>query len=211
MKRMRRWFHTTLVGGTAFILMIAGPGSGLLYAQDEEVVEESLEEVIVTGSRIARDTYTSAAPMQTFDAEEVKKLGITSVSELLQKSTVANGQQFNGELNTNSGNSNASESPAVGGVGSANISLRGLGPERTLILINGRRLGSSGVRGAPSQPDINLIPLNMVERIEVITEGASSVYGADAVAGVINVILRNQFEGLEFSGNVTIPGWWYTI
>ena len=205
MTKTRSWFQATLIGGAATILLIVGPGSGLLYAQDESAEEDTLEEIVVTGSRIARDTYTSAAPLQTFDIEEIKKLGITSVSELLQKSTVANGQQFNGELNTNSGNSNASESPAVGGVGSANISLRGLGPERTLILINGRRLGSSGVRGAPSQPDINLIPLNMVERIEVITEGASSIYGADAVAGVVNVILRNEFEGLEFSGNVTIP------
>jgi iron complex outermembrane receptor protein len=164
-----------------------------------------LEEIVVTGSRIARDSYTSAAPLQTFDIEVVKQLGITSVSELLQKSTIANGQQFNGEFNANSGNSNASEAPAIGGVGSANISLRGLGPERTLVLINGRRLGSSGVRGAPAQPDINLIPLNMVERIEVITEGASSIYGADAVAGVVNVILRNRFEGLELSANVEVP------
>ena len=74
MKKMRKRFHTALIGATTFILMIAGPGSGLLYAQDEEVTEEPLEEVIVTGSRIARDAYTSAAPLQTFDAEEIKKL-----------------------------------------------------------------------------------------------------------------------------------------
>jgi len=186
-------------------MSVAGPGSGFLFAQTDAEEDFAMEEITVTGSRIARDSFTSAAPMQVFDAEEVKKLGITSVSELLQKSTIANGQQFNGELNSNSGNSNASEAPAVGGVGSANISLRGLGPERTLVLINGRRLGTSGVRGAPSQPDINLLPLNMVERIEVITEGASSIYGADAVAGVVNVILRNNFQGLELTGNVEIP------
>ena len=66
-------------------------------------------------------------------------------------------------------------------------------------------MGSSGVRGAPAQPDINLLPLNLVERVEVITEGASSVYGADAVAGVVNIILRDQFEGFEISLNSELP------
>ncbi len=177
---------------------------GNVLAQEDDG-DDALEEVIVTGSRIARDEYTSAAPLQTFDIQSARKIGITSISELLQRSTIANGQQLNGEINTNAGNSNASEASAIGGVGSANISLRGLGPERTLVLVNGRRLGSSGVRGAPAQPDINLLPLNLVERVEIITEGASSVYGADAVAGVVNVILRDQFEGLEISLNGELP------
>jgi iron complex outermembrane receptor protein len=185
-----------LLAGTLFL--------GTVQAQ-EVADDEVLEEVVVTGSRIARDEYSSAAPLQTFDIQSARQVGVTSISELLQRSTIANGQQLNGELNTNAGNSNASEAPAIGGVGSANISLRGLGPERTLVLVNGRRLGSSGVRGAPAQPDINLLPMNMVERIEIITEGASSVYGADAVAGVVNVILRDQFDGLEVSLNGEIP------
>jgi len=189
------------------ILMCSLAGTffmGTVQAQDAGDDEE-LEEVTVTGSRIARDEYSSAAPLQSFDIQSARQIGITSISELLQRSTIANGQQLNGELNTNAGTSNASESPAVGGVGSANISLRGLGPERTLVLVNNRRLGSSGVRGAPAQPDVNLLPLNLVERVEIITEGASSVYGADAVAGVVNVILRNQFEGFEISLNSELP------
>jgi iron complex outermembrane receptor protein len=209
MKKETSWLRTALVCSAATLLCITGPGSGLLYAQEtpaEDATEGgALEEIVVTGSRIARDEFSSAAPLQTFDIESAKQIGITTVSELLQRSTIANGQQLNGELNTNAGNSNASEAPAIGGVGSANVSLRGLGPERTLILVNGRRLGSSGVRGAPAQPDINLLPLNMVERVEVITEGASSVYGADAVAGVVNVILRDEFEGLELSVNTESP------
>jgi len=186
-----------------FTLPLALAGTlliGTVQAQDI-ADEEELEEVVVTGSRIARDEYSSAAPLQTFDIGAARQIGITSVTELLQQATIANGQQLNGELNTNAGNSNASEAPAIGGVGSSNISLRGLGPERTLVLLNGRRLGSSGVRGAPAQPDINLLPLNMIERVEVITEGASSVYGADAVAGVVNLILRDDFEGLEVTLN----------
>ena len=177
---------------------------GTVHAQEIDG-DDALDEVVVTGSRIARDEYTSAAPLQTFDIQSARQIGITSISELLQHSTIANGQQLNGELNTNAGNSNASEAPATGGVGSANISLRGLGPERTLVLVNGRRLGSSGVRGAPAQPDINLLPLNLVERVEIITEGASSVYGADAVSGVVNVILRDQFDGFEISLNSELP------
>ncbi len=177
---------------------------GTVQAQDVDD-DDAIEEVVVTGSRIARDEYSSAAPLQTFDIGSARQIGVTSISELLQRSTIANGQQLNGEINTNAGNSNASEAPAIGGVGSANISLRGLGPERTLVLVNGRRLGSSGVRGAPAQPDINLLPLNLVERVEIITEGASSVYGADAVAGVVNIILRDQFDGLEISLNSEVP------
>lgn len=171
----------------------------------EGIDDEAVEEIVVTGSRIRRDEYTSAAPLQTYDIEAARKSGITTVSELLQQSTITYGQQINGELNTNAGNSNASESPPLGGVGSANVALRGLDPERTLVLLNSRRLGSSGVRGAPAQPDINLIPLTMVDRVEVITEGASSVYGADAVAGVVNVILRDDFEGFEINAYGNVP------
>jgi iron complex outermembrane receptor protein len=186
-------------------LVLASPlFFGAVQAQEDDG-DDALEEVVVTGSRIARDEYTSAAPLQTFDIQSARQIGVNSISELLQRSTIANGQQLNGELNTNAGNSNASEAPAIGGVGSANISLRGLGPERTLVLVNGRRLGSSGVRGAPAQPDINLLPLNLVERVEIITEGASSVYGADAVAGVVNIILRDKFDGLEISLNGEVP------
>ncbi len=122
---------------------------------------DDVEEIVVTGSRIRRDENTSAAPIQTFDVEAARKNGIATIAELLQQSTITYGQQINGELNTNAGNSNASESPPLGGIGSSNVGLRGLDPERTLVLLNSRRLGSSGVRGAPAQPDVGLIPLTM--------------------------------------------------
>ena len=197
----RRRIRNALLGAVAVTL----PLGATAQAQEGSEQIALSEEIVVTGSRIARDEFTSAVPLQVFDVEAARQLGITSVTELLQRSTIANGAQFNGTLNTNSGASNASEPPAPGGVGSANVGLRGLDPERTLVLINGRRLGSSGVRGAPSQPDINLIPLGLVERVEVITEGASAVYGADAVAGVVNVILRDDFEGLEVTVGTDIP------
>ena len=154
--------------------------------------DSAIEEVVVTGSRLRRDSYSSATPLQVLDVEAAKRTGITSISEMLQRTTVANGQQINASFNGNAGASNASEPPALGGVGSANINLRALGPERTLILVNSKRLGSSGVRGAPAQPDLNLLPMNMVQSVEIITEGASSVYGADAVTGVVNFIMKNR-------------------
>lgn len=194
-------FISALFACLPIVLSAFQAGPVLAQGEDDDVVDE----ITVTGSRIRRDEYSSAAPLQTYDIEAARKTGVTTVSELLQQSTITYGQQINAELNTNAGASNASESPPLGGVGSANVGLRGLDPERTLVLLNSRRLGSSGVRGAPAQPDINLIPMTMVERIEVITEGASSVYGADAVAGVVNVILRDDFEGFEINAYGNTP------
>ena len=200
-------FRGPLAGTAALAVAAAAFGlwSPVAIAQDAAADDVEIEEILVTGSRIRRDSFTSAAPLQTFNIDAARQIGVSSISDLLQRSTIANGQQINADLNTNAGNSNASEPPPVGGVGSANIGLRGLEPARTLVLINSKRLGSSGVRGAPSQPDLNLLPLALVERIEVITEGASSVYGADAVAGVVNILLRDSFEGMEASVNFETP------
>lgn len=196
----------TLTGAAAWAaalsLCVAGMGgSGFAFGQDAEPIEE----IVVTGSRIKRDTFTSPTPIEVLLTEDARQIGVTSVTEMLQRSTAASGQQFDGSFNSNSGNSNATEASPPGGVGSANIALRGLGPERTLVLVNGRRLGSAGVRGAPAQPDINMLPFNLIESIDVVTEGASSIYGADAVAGVVNVNLRDTFEGIEFTVNTDLP------
>ncbi|HEX7037182.1 MAG TPA: TonB-dependent receptor [Pseudomonadales bacterium] len=164
-----------------------------------------MEEIVVTGSRLRRDSYSSPTPLQVLDVDQAQRAGVSSITELLQRTTVSNGQQIDGTFNGNAGANNASEPPPIGGVGSANIGLRALGPERTLVLLNGKRLGSSGVRGAPAQPDINLIPMNLVNSIEIITEGASAVYGADAVAGVVNILLKDDFEGFEITLNADRP------
>ena len=91
------------------------------------------------------------------------------------------------------------------GPGGQSIGLRGLGPERTLILINGRRFAPAGIEGAPSFPDISLIPTSIIERNDILLDGASSVYGSDAIAGVINVILKDEFEGIEIGGQANVP------
>jgi len=175
--------------------------------EDDDNDDDSvIQEIIVTGSRIRRDEYTSPSPLQRLDVDAGRQIGVTSIAELLFRSPVTNGAQIDQSLNTNAFTSNATEESPPGGVGSTNVSLRGLGPERTLVLMNGRRLGSVGVRGAPTQPDISLIPFALVERVDVLTEGVSAIYGADAVAGVVNVILRENFEGFEVMASTKFPG-----
>ncbi|WP_185964463.1 TonB-dependent receptor domain-containing protein [Aliikangiella marina] len=176
-----------------------------VYAAEEEEVDDEATRITVTGSRIRRDSFASPSPIQVLSADDALKAGINNISDMLQKVTLANGPQIDATINTNSGNSNATEAPPAGGVGSRNVGLRGLGAERTLILINGRRLGASGVRGAPSQPDLSLIPFDMVERVEVLSDSASAIYGADAVAGVVNIILKKNMEGVKISANFSAP------
>ena len=178
-----------------------------VQAQDDgaENDDEPLEEITVTGSRIKRDVFSSTTPIQVLSTEAAQRIGIISISELLQKSTAASGQQIDGSVSSNAGQTNASEAPPDGGVGSACINLRGLGCERTLVLINGKRLGLSGIRGAPPQPDINMIPIGMVEGVDLLTGGLSTVYGADAVAGVVNVRLKKDYEGINFTFNTELP------
>jgi iron complex outermembrane receptor protein len=206
LNRFNRLLSTTML--TSALLAISPA-----FAQDVEQVpdaaqeaEDSGDQVVVTGSRLRKDSFNSASPLTSLDVDSSAKIGVTSITELLARSTVANGTQIDQTLNTSSGNSNATEAPPTGGTGSSNISLRGLGPERTLVLLNGRRLAATGVRGAPSQPDISLIPFTIVDRAEIVTEAGSSIYGADAVAGTVNVILREDFEGLELNATYERPG-----
>ena len=122
------WYFTRALLTCPFILAGSLFAAPAVAQDDQDPAASELEEIVVTGSRIRRDEYSSAAPLQTFDVNAARKAGITTVSDLLQQSPISYGQQINGELNTNSGNSNASESPPLGGVGSANVALRGLDP-----------------------------------------------------------------------------------
>lgn len=147
-----------------------------------------LDTVRVTGSRLA-NPYTSIAPLDVISADQAALEGISDVSTLLQTATVAAGSPQV---------TSATSSAFVqnGGVGTETISLRGLGANRTLTLINGRRAGPAGTRGAVSAFDLNAIPLSAVSSIEILKDGASSIYGSDAVAGVVNIITK-QDEGGE--------------
>ena len=148
--------------------------------------------IVVTGSRIKRDTYSSISPLQVLTTESENEAGLFDASQILQRSESAAGTQidatFNGFVLDN-------------GPGSQTLNLRGLGADRTLLLINGRRVAPAGVEGAPSAPSINLLPSPLVDRYDLLLDGASSVYGSDAVAGVGNIILRKDFDGLELTAN----------
>ena len=155
-----------------------------------------LEEVVVTGSRLRRDTYSSIAPLQVITGQVSREIGQIDPATILQESTSSAGAQvditFTGLV-------------LDSGPGHSAVDLRGLGGERTLVLINGRRAGPAGVEGAPVSPDLSLIPATIVQQYEILLDGASSVYGSDAIAGVANIILRKDFDGFEFEGYTQSP------
>jgi iron complex outermembrane receptor protein len=149
--------------------------------------ENELETVVVTGTRIRR-TDEGALPVQSITQAQIQSQGVTTSEQFLQTVSVA----VQGNTNTVSASGSGS---TTGGVSS--VSLRGLGSQRTLVLIDGRRVSGGGTITDSTSVDINSIPLAAVERVEVLKEGASSVYGSDAIAGVINFVLRKNFQGAE--------------
>ena len=163
---------------------------------DSLTEEEVMEEVVVTGSRIRRDEFTSAAPVQIIDGQVSRELGLIDTAALLQSATQATGTQID---------STFTAFVLDNGPGSAQVNLRGLGAQRVLLLLNSRRVAPGGVGGAPTSPDISTIPNVMIDRIEFLLDGASSIYGSDAVAGVANVIMRSDFEGFEFESEIVEP------
>jgi outer membrane receptor protein involved in Fe transport len=153
---------------------------------------ESIEKIQVTGSRIKRSDMENASPVTIIGADDIKAMGATSIDSVLQKMTATGGAMTNPGINNGSG-------------GNARIDLRGLGSNRTLVLVNGRRMIASGT-GAASTVDLNTIPVSMIRSVEVLKDGASAVYGTDAVAGVVNIILKDDFEGLDMNANTAISG-----
>ena len=167
---------------------IAGTGSA--FAQDPAAGSEGetteLDRIEVTGSRIKRAEVETSQPIFSLNREDIQAQGLTSVGDVIQNLT-ANGSTLNSTFNN-------------GGNGETRVSLRNLGSNRTLVLVNGRRwVGGTGLGGAV---DLNSIPTAAVERIEVLKDGASAIYGSDAIAGVVNVILRNDYDGAEINAYV---------
>lgn len=150
-------------------------------AASEELEPDATDTIAVTGSRIRRDTFSSPVSLDVLAVEDAQIEGISDLSGLLQTTTAASGSlQITSAV--------SSSFVADGGTGAETVGLRGLGANRTLDLINGRRAGPSGTRGSVSSFDLGSIPLVGVERVEILKDGASSVYGSDAIAGVINYI-----------------------
>lgn len=162
-------------------------------------VEEEDETVVVTGSRLRRSPFNSPDPITIIDPATAQAAGQFSTAEMLQSSPVAAGSaQVTSAI--------SSAFVTNGGPGAETISLRGLGAERTLVLLNGRRAGPAGTRGAISAFDLNVLPQSIVSQVEILKTGASSVYGSDAVAGVVNLITKKNTNGIELDGFASVPG-----
>lgn len=165
------------------LLTSAATGAALpAYAQDENI-----QEVVVTGSRIVSPNMVSISPVSSVSSEDIKVQGTTRIEDIMNRLP----QVFAAQGSSLSNDSD----------GTATVNLRGLGSNRTLVLVNGRRLGPGDPNSETFAADLNQIPSALVQRVEVLTGGASSVYGADAVGGVVNFIMDTKFEGVKFEAN----------
>ena len=176
-------FRSRLLAGAAFAVAGISPG----FAQDavQAADEPTVEKVTVTGSRLRKRDYTTTSPVTTITSQTFELTATTSVEALLNDlPQLVPGNTFT--------------SNNAGGEEFATLDLRGIGPNRTLILVNGNRLPASSTTGVT---DINTIPVGLIDRVEVVTGGASAVYGSDAMAGVVNFILKKNFEGMEITGS----------
>jgi iron complex outermembrane receptor protein len=159
---------------------------------------QKLDAVVVTsGSRIRRDAFSSPAPLQVIKNEDAALAGFTSTAQVLQSTSVTGGQ---GQVNNAFGGY-----VTDGGPGANTIGLRGFAPTRSLVLLNGRRMSPSGTRGSVGAADLNTLPNSIVDRVEVLKDGASSIYGSDAVAGVINIITKKDMTGITVEGGISAP------
>jgi len=172
------------------LMLSAAAATASLPAVAQVKPEEApqVETIVVTGSRIPQAQLESVSPVTSISSEAISQTGVTRVEDLLNTLPQVAGQYGAGVSN--------------GATGEATVSLRGLGANRTMVLVNGRRL----MPGDPTQngnaaPDLNQIPAGLVERVDLLTGGASAVYGADAVAGVVNFVLNDHFQGVRFEGN----------
>ncbi len=173
-----------LISGAVATTVITAPAA---FAAEEEA---TVERISVTGSRIKRTDMEGANPVQIITREDLVQAGVSNIGDILQEIPAVAGAATNTAINN-------------GGSGAVRVSLRGLGSARTLVLINGRRMVNSGT-GANASADLSTIPVSVIKRVEVLKDGASAIYGSDAIAGVVNIITRDDFEGFE--ANVSYDG-----
>ena len=164
---------------------------------DRDSGDTASGDIVVTGSRIRRDEFSVAEPLTVIGKDEITQAGFNSAADALQSNAVTQGTS---QINNAYGGF-----VTDGGTGANTLGLRGLGPARTLILLNGRRLAPGGTRGSLVAADLNVLPTAIIDRIEVLKAGASSVYGSDAVAGVVNIITDKALTGLQLDLQTNVP------
>ena len=180
-----QWVNaSSFTTGIAWSVLALNPVGGAMASEAElsEQADSEIEQVVVTGSRIPIEIGRGTAPVTILELDDIRRGGLDTLGRVLQTLPFNTGSPTN--TNSNFGN------------GSERIDLRGLGPKRTLILLNGRRFPNGGL-GGDASVDASMVPLSLVDRVEVLTSGATAIYGADAVAGVVNVITREATSGLE--------------
>lgn len=184
------------LGPIPALLAVALVTPGYALAQQATDQPAAVEKITVTGSNLKRTDTETASPVQVLTREDIQRSGYTSTSDLLHSLTA------NGEGNLNQAFSGAFAAGASG------IALRGLTVDATLVLIDGHRMAAYPISddGQRSFVDVSNIPLAVVERIEILKDGASAIYGSDAIAGVVNIILRKEYTGAEVSGEFGISG-----
>ena len=161
-------------------------------------VDAGTTEVVVTGSRIRTDPLKHGAPVTHVDAADIARTGLTSIADVLQKLPGSTGG-INSRNNKSGNNGNPPDGGGVG-AGSAEIDIRYLGSRRTLVLVDGQRyINGAAASGVPAAVDLNSIPEGMIERVEVLRDGASAIYGSDAIAGVVNIITKKRQDGFRIS------------
>ena len=190
-----RFVRLALMASVGFPFILASnafaqlPAPAVPAAPGAPAPTAEVERVIVTGSNIPTAEETGPNPVDTYRPQDIEKLGIRNATDLQQFIP----QEAGGTVNLNIGN---------GGDGTVQFNLRGLLPKETLVLIDGKRVafGSLGAAGFSSGVDINLIPFSMVDHVDILKDGASAVYGSDAITGVVNFFLLHKFRGLEIGG-----------
>jgi outer membrane receptor protein involved in Fe transport len=185
----------TAISAQAQVGTAAGPNTPTTSDDSDNSTE--VGEVVVVGSRIRRDAYNTPSPVQLITREETTLAGFNSPMEVLQSNAVTGGQAqidntFGGFV-------------TQGGPGANTIGLRGLSAQRTLVLLNGRRIAPVGTRGAVGSADLNVLPDALIDHIEILKDGASSIYGSDAIAGVINIITKKNVDGLTLETQYNGP------
>jgi len=170
----------TLLKTSAAVLALSAWGVDAM-AQDQAA--DQVEEIVITGSRVARTGFTAPTPVTVLGAEQIQRLGDTNVGQALNRLPA-----FRAQTSLTTGGLSAAQAGAI------ILDLRGLGAQRTLVLVDGRRFVPSTTQGTF---DISLIPSSLLERTEVVTGGASAAYGSDAVAGVVNLILNKNLNGIR--------------
>lgn len=182
---------TTLVCG---ILVASTPFVPLYHAYGQE--EQALEEIVITGSRIRRDPLKDSAAIMDISNTVLSNTGGTNLGDMLQDLPIT-GSAPNSQFNV-PGNSGFPQDGAGIGAGSVQLSLRNIGAKRTLILVDGKRwVAGSSASGVPSTVDLNTLPDNVIQRIEILQDGASAVYGSDAIGGVVNIITDSMYDGFK--------------